>query len=240
MMAFRSCAKCGALASVWPDMRVAVYYAPERDDPLWAAGCAWLGRDPEADASLAQPDLPDVEMMTSDPRRYGFHATLKPPMRLATDRDRFLADARALADRLAPFPLPRLAVADLSGFLALRETLHCPPLHELANACVEELDEHRAPSPPDELARRRRHGLSPERDAMLMRWGYPDVFATWRFHMTLTRRLLPEEAAIYRPAAEAYFADACALDRVVSAISVYVEAEDGAPFTLAERLTLRG
>jgi putative phosphonate metabolism protein len=221
-------------------MRVAVYYAPERDDPLWAAGCSWLGRDPETGVSLAQPDLPDVAMMTSDARRYGFHATLKPPMALATDWDSFIAAARALAGRIAPFPLPSLAVADLSGFLAVRETEHCPALHALADACVEELDEHRAPPSPDELARRRRHGLSPERDAMLVRWGYPDVFETWRFHMTLTRRLLPQEAAIYRPAAEAYFADPCTKPRVVTSLAIYLEPDEGADFTLAERLTLRG
>jgi putative phosphonate metabolism protein len=221
-------------------MRVALYYAPEADDPLWRAGCTWLGRDPERDAALAQPDLPEIAMMTDDARRYGFHATLKPPMRLSTDWDRFAADAQALANRLAPFTLPSLAVADLSGFLALRETTPCPALQSLADSCVEELDEHRAPPTPDELARRRHHGLSPERDAMLTRWGYPDVFATWRFHMTLTRRLLPEEAAIYRPAAEAYFAACCAKPREVTSIAIFVEPEPGAPFTLSERLPLRG
>lgn len=221
-------------------MRVGVYYAPEPDDPLWQAGCAWLGRDPAHVAPLPQPDLPDIASVTEDARRYGFHATLKPPMRLATDWDSFLADARALADRLAPFTLPRLAVADLSGFLALRETSACPALQALADACVEGLDHHRAPTSPEELARRRRHGLSPERDAMLRRWGYPDVFATWRFHMTLTRRLLPAEAAIYRPAAEAWFAASCERERSVTSVTLFVETANGAPFTLSERLTLRG
>ena len=31
-------------------MRVAVYWAPELDDPLHAAGSAWLGRDAETAA----------------------------------------------------------------------------------------------------------------------------------------------------------------------------------------------
>lgn len=221
-------------------MRVAVYYAPEPDDPLWQAGCAWLGRDPAHATALQQPDLPDIAAVTAEARRYGFHATLKPPMRLATDWERFRADARALADRLAPFTLPRLAVGDLSGFLALRDMTACPALQALADACVEALDHHRAPPSPDELARRRRHGLSPERDAMLRRWGYPDVFASWRFHMTLTRRLSPDETAIYRPAAEVFFGAACERDRCANSIALFMEAADGAPFTLAERLTLRG
>ena len=63
--------------------RVAVYYAPRPDDPLFAAGATWLGRDPESDAPAPQPDLPDIVEITAEPRLYGFHATLKPPMRLA-------------------------------------------------------------------------------------------------------------------------------------------------------------
>ena len=221
-------------------MRVGVYYAPEADDPLWAAGCSWLGRDPASGAALGQPDLPEIGAITADARRYGFHATLKPPMRLATGWGALLADARTLAGTRPPFDLPPLAVADLSGFLALRETAPWPPLQALADVCVAELDAHRAPPSPQELARRRRHGLSPEREAMLARWGYPDVFATWRFHMTLTRRLRPAEAAIYRPAAEDYLASALAVSRRVTAIALFVEPEDGAPFSLAARLPLRG
>src|SRR5579875_2507200 len=133
-------------------MRVGVYYAPEPDDPLWPAGCSWLGRDPESGAELAQPDLPDIHSVTADPRRYGFHATLKPPMRLATDWDAFLADARALADGLRPFTLPHLAVADLSGFLALRESTASSSLQAFCDACVAGLDHHRAPPSSEELA----------------------------------------------------------------------------------------
>ena len=61
-----------------------------------------------------------------------------------------------------------------------------PALQALADACVEGVDRHRAPPDEAELARRRGAGLSPEREANLRRWGYPDVFETWRFHMTLT------------------------------------------------------
>ena len=35
-----------------------------------------------------------------------------------------------------------------------------------------------------------------EQDAMLVRWGYPYVFDTWFFHMTLTRRLSDAEKSI--------------------------------------------
>ena len=84
---------------------------------------------------------------------------------------------------------------DVHGFLALRETVPCPPLQALADACVEQLDPFRAPPSEAELARRRRANLTPQQDAMLVRWGYPYVFDTWFFHMTLTRRLTAEEKA---------------------------------------------
>lgn len=239
-------------------MRAALYYAPAPDDPLWRAGCAWLGRDPETAATLPQPGIPgqtgspgrtgspeqagspDLHEATADARLYGFHATLKPPMRLATSWDAFMRDAEALAARLAPFDLPPLAVTDLSGFLALCPTIPCPALHALADACVEGVDRHRAPPDEAELARRRRAGLSPEREANLRRWGYPDVFGTWRFHMTLTRRLHGDERDLYRPAAQAWFAPALALPRRVREVCVFTQPGPGRPFTIAERLPLRG
>ena len=222
--------------------RVAVYYAPRPDDPLFAAGASWLGRDPESDAPTPQPDLDGIDEVTAEPRLYGFHATLKPPMRLAEGRQWFdlLTAARTLADRTAAFDLPRLSVQDLHGFLALRETTPCAPLQALADACVEHLDPFRAPASDAELARRRRANLTAEQDAMLVRWGYPYVFNTWFFHMTLTRRLTAAEKARYQPAAETYFARALSLPRRVDDICLFTQAAPDAPFVIAERLKLRG
>jgi putative phosphonate metabolism protein len=222
--------------------RVAAYYAPRPDDPLFVAGATWLGRDPESDAPAPQPDLPDIVEVTAEPRLYGFHATLKPPMRMAEGRQWFdvVEAARALADRTAAFDLPRLAVHDVHGFLALRETAPCAPLQALADACVEHLDPFRAPPSDAELARRRRAKLSVEQDAMLTRWGYPYVFGTWFFHMTLTRRLTVEERAHFQPEAEAYFVRALSVPRRVADICLFVQAAPEAPFVIAERLPLRG
>jgi putative phosphonate metabolism protein len=225
-----------------PLTRIAVYYAPRPDDPLFAAGATWLGRDPESDAPAPQPDLPDIGEVTAEPRLYGFHATLKPPMRLAEGRQWFdvLEAARELADRTAAFDLPRLAVGDPHGFLALRETIPCAKLQALADACVEHLDPLRARASEADLARRRRASLSAEQDAMLTRWGYPYVFTTWFFHMTLTRRLTAEEKARFQPAAEAYFAGALSVPRRVSDICLFTQAAPDEPFVIAERLALRG
>ena len=221
-------------------LRVALYYAPAPSDPLWQAGCRWLGRDPQTGVPLPQPDLPDVAAITADARGYGFHATLKPPMRLAGGWRDFLADARALAATIAPFELPALRVGLLGDFLALLEQHPSRALRAFADACVAGLDRHRAPPSAAELARRRQGDLSPERAALLQRWGYPDVFDAWRFHMTLSRRLAPAEAALWQPAATAYFAPALALPRRVGELCIFTQDGPGSPFLMTERLPLAG
>ncbi len=218
--------------------RLALYWAPDAQDPLHARGSAWLGRDAATGAALPQPA--DRAEVTADARLYGLHATLKPPFRLRHGYAAAREAAAALAARIAPFDLPPLAVHDLDGFLALRETAPCAPLHALADACVSALDDHRVPPDAAEIARRRPERLPPAQRAHLDRWGYPYVFGEWRFHVTLTRRLTPEEKAVLLPAVEAFLVDAPARPRRVEAISLFVQPAPGAPFTIAERLALRG
>ena len=236
------CDRSGGRVRVSPDARVAVYYAPLPDDALFTISSAWLGRDPRSSAAVPQPDLADIAEVTAEPRLYGFHATLKPPMRLATGRtwNDVVAATSALADHIAPFDLPPLSVQDLFGFLALRETRFSAPLQALADACVEHLDALRAPPSEAELARRRRGKLTPRQDEMLVRWGYPYVFDTWFFHMTLTRRLNPRERQSFMPAAEGWFANAIAAQRRVSDICLFVQPSPGEPFVIRERFALRG
>ncbi len=221
-------------------MRVAVYWAPELDDPLHAAGSAWLGRDAETAARLPQPAIPGLAEITSDPRGYGLHATLKPPFRLATSYPAFIAEAARWAAGIAPFTLPPLSVRDLKGFLALRETSPCSAMHALADSAVCALDHHRAPPTEEELARRRKAGLSAAHEALLERWGYPYVLGEWQFHVTLTHRLPAGEAARIRPLAEAHFAGLVEQPRVVGTVCVFTQAAPGQPFLIAERLSLSG
>lgn len=222
--------------------RVALYYAPAAADPLRTSAAAWLGRDPQIETTEAPPPLPDIAALTAEPRLYGFHATLKPPMTLRegiTWGEVVLA-TRAIAATVPAFDLPALAVADLHGFLALRETAPSPSLQALADACVAGADHLRAPPDAAELAKRRRSRLTPAQDANLLRWGYPYVFATWQFHMTLTRRLSADEHALIRPAAETWFAAPLALRRQVTDICLFVQRGAAAPFILAERVALAG
>lgn len=218
-------------------MRVAVYYVPARDDPLWMAGCVWLGRDPEQGRSPAQPDVPGLAEVTVSPRRYGFHATLKAPMRLATSWEAFRGDAALLAAETRPFVLPKLAVTRLAGFLALCCDDDSVELTAFADRCVADLDRHRAPLTEAERDRRL-PGLDHAERAHLERWGYPYVFDRFRFHMTLAERLGADR--IYDEAAEAWFAKALGRARRVEGIALVVEDAPGEPFRLVERLPFGG
>lgn len=222
--------------------RIALYYAPDTDDPLHERASAWLGRDAVTGAALPQKPVAGVAIseITADARGYGFHATLKPPFRLQGDVQAALQTARDFAARTAPFALPSLDIADLDGFLALRESAPCPALQALADGCVTALDAHRAPMTEAEIARRKPEKLTSRQREYLGAWGYPYVFAEWRFHMTLTRRLAPAEKAIILPAVTEALGDAPALPRKVSDICVFAQAAPGAPFTILERLKLRG
>jgi putative phosphonate metabolism protein len=239
-MGFPLSDKCGAPVNASPDSRVALYYAPAENDPLWRCGNDWLGRDVRSGERRAQPNLPGIEELTAEPRLYGFHATLKPPLRLrdGVTRNAFLDAAARVAAGVPQFFLPPLHVANLHGFLALREAEPSPALQALADACVAGVDEFRAPPDEAELARRRRNGLPTAQEAMLTRWGYPYVFATWFFHMTLTRRLTPDEHERVRPAAERFFAAALRTPRRVTDICVFTQTEPGAAFLLTERIPL--
>jgi len=221
-------------------MRAAVYWAPELDDPLHAAGSAWLGRDAETGATLPQPQLEGIARITADPAGYGLHATLKPPFRLTGRYQDFRSDVARWAAAQTPFELPALCVQDLKGFLALRESLPCPPLHALADSAVAALDHHRAPPTEAELARRRKARLSPAHEALLARWGYPYVMEYWQFHVTLTRRLSPEEATRIRPAAEAHFTGIAEHPRRIGAVCIFTQAAPGQNFLIAERLSFSG
>lgn len=227
--------------------RYAIYYAPARWHPLWEAGCRLLGRDPETGECLEQPSLPGVPRerlaaVTAEPRRYGWHATLKPPFALVEGADEASLEAAvaSFAAARTPFAMPRLALASLSGFLALVPEAPAPALASLAADCVRHFDRFRAPLSAEERARRLRARLDAEETAHLDRWGYPYVMDRFRFHMTLTGRLDAEErdrlASLLKPALEAALAVPLAAD----AVALYAEPEPGAPFRLLRRFPFLG
>lgn len=221
-------------------MRVALYWAPELDDPLHARASTWLGRDAETGAAIAQPDVPGIVEATADPRLYGFHATLKAPFRIATSWEQVVAAAEALAAEIAPFALPPLVVRNLRGFLALIESEPCPALDAFAGACVRALEPHRAALTTAEIARRRPERLSERQRAHLDRWGYHLVFEDFQFHGTLTGRLQDAQRAVIEPAVIEFLGDLPARPRLVRELCLFTQQAAGAPFLIARRLPLRG
>ncbi|MBT9385543.1 DUF1045 domain-containing protein [Pseudooceanicola sp. CBS1P-1] len=176
--------------------RYAIYYLPE-PGPLADFGARWLGWDVQAGTPAAptETDLP-LEQLTATPRKYGFHATIKPPFRLppGTTPEALAETARALCAALAPVTLEGLCPTLLGRFLALTPEGDTAALSALASEVVRDLDAFRAPATEAELEKRRKARLSPRQDQLLTRWGYPYVLEEFRFHMTLTGRLTPGQA----------------------------------------------
>lgn len=180
--------------------RFAIYAAPEADSALGRLANGWLGRDPVSGAALPRPGVAGFTAercgeITAAPRHYGFHGTLKPPFRLApgTRAEDLIAALAAFAEARAPIALPPFAVTALGGFVALTCYHACPDLDRLAADRVRDFDRFRAAMDDQERARRRAGGLTPRQDRNLREWGHPYVMEDFRFHMTLTGRLAPEE-----------------------------------------------
>lgn len=155
-----------------------------------------------------QPDLPGLggrlAEVTATPRKYGFHATLKPPFRLAEGMTvEALDDAlQAFAASQAVVTVDRLAVSRIGHFLALTPQGDTGGLQGMAARCVTEFDRFRAPLTPADMERRRAAGLSPRQEVLLAEWGYPYVLDEFRFHMTLSGRLSDEDLALVQSVAE--------------------------------------
>jgi len=176
--------------------RYAIYYAAAAGSDLARFGAQLLGYDahsgedlPFADGVL--PSLPDWRDLTRDPRKYGFHATLKAPLTLApglTEAE-LLAACATFAATPRPIPVIQPVVDSISGFIAVVPA-ECPAeLTQLAADCVRDFDKFRAPLTADDRARRNPSALTPRQCEHLDRWGYPYVMEDFRFHMTLTGRL---------------------------------------------------
>ncbi|TMV07583.1 DUF1045 domain-containing protein [Ruegeria sediminis] len=223
--------------------RYAIYFAAPADEDWARFATAWLGWDMDSGAEIAHPHMDglDVAAITETPRRYGLHATLKPPFRLADGQspDALLKACADLAARLPPVTLDGLQIARLGRFLALRPLGDASALDELAAACVRDLDGFRAPTPDAELTRRRANGLSAAQEANLVNWGYPYVLDEFRFHITLTGRLDKPTMAAVQAALDRRLGPLLPAPFVIRDLGLVGEAGDGR-FHLIRRLGLSG
>ena len=219
--------------------RFAVYHLS--DGALGDFGASWLGWDVRAGAAVAHPDdLSDAAEVTQTPRRYGFHATLKAPFRLAQGREvQELALAlRMICDRLAPFAL-ELAPSRDWGFAALRPRHQPPELIALESSVVTRLDEFRAPLNTEEYDRRRPDALPAQARKHLDHWGYPFVLDLFSYHLTLSGALVPEAAGTLLAELSPRLAPLIAAPMPVAAAALVGEDETGF-FHLIGEFPLRG
>jgi len=176
--------------------RYAIYYVAPRGSVLDRFGAELLGYDAWTGEDLPFPEYTTRTTsnwweLTADPRKYGYHATLKAPFALAYGKTEaeLAAACAAFADRRRSIPLIRPVVGSISGFIAVIPTQRSDELQQLAQDCVTAFDAFRAPLTERDRARRNPHDLTPRQRDYLDRWGYPYVAEEYRFHMTLTGRL---------------------------------------------------
>ena len=227
--------------------RYAIYFAPDKHARWREFGAGWLGRDEHDSSRLSQPVLAQVSpeslaLLTDEPARYGFHATLKAPFHLApgtTETDLFKCVSKLAVD-LRPVPLGALRAVKLDNFVALVPVADPPGLQALAQRCVTELDELRAPLTDAQRQRRRLSQLDQRQLELLERYGYPHVLERFRFHMTLTGAVEPDVAervieAVADRVTELNAIEPLAVDR----LCLFVERTPGAPFHRILDLRLR-
>ncbi|MEA2116770.1 MAG: DUF1045 domain-containing protein [Thermodesulfobacteriota bacterium] len=224
-------------------MRFALYYAPSPSSLLWELGSRWLGYDALGGERIRQVrcsglDPERLYEITLIPRRYGLHATLKPPFRLAADSEVEMLRL-AISDftsRRTPFVLPPLSLRRINDFFCLGPEKQTRPLAELASECVLNFDRFRAPLTTCDLARRSINMLTPVEKHNLITWGYPYVLEQFRFHITLTSRITDaaEKEVIHTVLSE-MFAPVLGVPLVMDAICLFVEPASGQPFVCVER-----
>ncbi len=190
--------------------RYAVDFLPEGG--FDRVGADWLGWCNRQGAERSHPELAGLSrpivQITDTPRKYGFHATIKPPFKLAKGQSAhdLAARFRELCKATSRVEIPVLEIRRLGGFVAAVPASHNPALQELAATMVKGLDPFRAPASEAELAKRRSANLTPRQEEMLAAWGYPYVMEEFRFHLTLSGRLPQSEANDLVSRLHAYFA----------------------------------
>ena len=226
-------------------VRYAIYFAPPADDRLSQTAARWLGRDAFNNGALAWPESPALERerqmaLTAEPRRYGFHGTLKAPFELAAGRSEgdLIAAFDEFAAEIEPFEVPEITLAEIGPFFALVPTRHSAPLQELAEQAVRRFEPFRVQLSETDIARRNPERLTVRQREYLTAWGYPYVFEEFQFHLTLTGPVPDDMRSIMRRTLEAAFDDFIGKPLAVSTVALFIETHRGAPFTVRSLLPL--
>lgn len=225
--------------------RYAIYFAPDADRALTRFGAETLGYDAYSGHDIGHPkavlaEFADWSEITADPRKYGFHGTLKAPFALADDSSEadLLAAVDAFAEEPREIPIIAPVVQTISGFTAVVPADADDDLQLLAEACVRDFDPFRAPMTAQDRARRKPDALTPRQVEHLDDWGYPYVFEDFRFHMTLTGRLPEARGAAVLALLQHRFADLGIDELSVDSIAVFRQDSRTARFRIVKHVAL--
>lgn len=225
--------------------RVAIYAVPgtggSQDEvaaTLRARAESWLGR--AVDGSTPPASLPngwsraDVDDITVDARRYGFHGTLKAPFRLdiGARLDDLDAELASFAGSHDAVEIPHLTLTVLGGFFALVAGEPTPVLDRLAADVVTQFDAYRAAPTDADLKRRNLEKLTAAQRSMLKKWGYPYVLDEFTFHLTVTDRIPEHHRDHVDRTLTSWFADCMKAAIAIESLALFTESEPGAPFRL--------
>ena len=143
------------------DPRYAIYFVPAPDTALYRFGAGALGYDCFTGTDIATFDALPVDAgawreLTREPRRYGFHATLKAPFRLAEGRTEgeLIGEFVEFSETIDSAPTIEPAVCLLQHFVAIVPVAVGAGLDRLAASCVKHFDGFRAPLTSADRSRR--------------------------------------------------------------------------------------
>jgi putative phosphonate metabolism protein len=226
--------------------RYAIYHAPPRGAVLDRFGAAMLGYDAYTATGLDHPPqalttFADWHELTADPRRYGFHATLKAPFRLKDgETEASLCNAfDQFAETPREVPVIAPVVRAIGSFIAVVPDTATPPLTRLADDCVRAFEPFRAPLTDHDRQRRLKSPLTPRQIEHLERWGYPYVFEEFRFHMTLSGSLPSDKRDAVLPFLRAEFAKLGLTSHAVGHIAIFKQERSDARFVALRHAALR-
>ena len=202
-------------SSTYPSVeRYAVYFCPPPSHPLTQAAEEWLGYSAWRQEDVERADdfpLPQdhISELTAKPAVYGFHATLKAPMRLAEDcTPETLSQAvDECAGLLESVTIDVLTLRWIGSFLALVPSENSIELQKLSGVVVSQLDSMRAPLTDADIQKRNPSKLTTNQLRHLHQWGYPYVGDEFRFHMTLTGPVSQPDQPQVEKAARRHFGD---------------------------------
>lgn len=218
--------------------RYALYFTPPPGHPLTLAGDRWLRRGvSDLCLPMGMRDAKSHPSLIEEPRRYGFHATLKAPFRLkpGTSRSELIRAIEEFSRSQRPCPVGPLRIAKLGNTFALKPRSPAPFARGFASRVVSAFDRFRAPLNSWELNRRLQAALDDVETTHLVMWGYPYVFERYDFHMTLTGPVEPREHGKVQRCLEAVFGSAIDDDFAIDSITVCEQEDPDSDFVAVKR-----